>query len=117
MRCALLRQPTSGSSAVEQHPEVPLQSVSSQVYIHGHVASVHLHQNFLNDSDQPCDVAYRFPVPALAAVNTFVMHRGDGHKVTGTCKEKEEARKAFEAAMHEGKTSGFGGEQTKDCAF
>jgi hypothetical protein len=92
----------------------PLQDVAVKVNIIGHVASVALAQRYKNDYPAAISGTYIFPVPARAAICGFSFVRGDGKKVLGAVKEKDEAKAEYDAAKAAGKTAALGEEQTKD---
>jgi hypothetical protein len=93
---------------------IPLQTVTVDVDIVGHVARVTLTQTYKNDYSAPIEASYVFPVPARAAICAFNFIHEDGVKVVGTVKTSGEAKAEYEAAVEEGKTAALGEEQTKD---
>ena len=68
------------------------------------VARVELVQTFANPNDVPLAVTYRLPLPADAAVSGF-RFAIDGAAFEGRVERREDARRAFEDAMIEGRTA------------
>ncbi|KAJ7028770.1 vault protein inter-alpha-trypsin domain-containing protein [Mycena alexandri] len=65
-------------------------------------AQVKLTQTYSNDASFPIEAKYSFPIPARAAVYSFVMVKQDGTRVVGSVLEKHEARKTYTAAVEKG---------------
>ena len=71
-------------------------------------ATVKLTQEFWNHSTSKIPSAgYVFPVPARAAVCGFEMRSQDGKIIKAIAKEKQQARKEYEAAVKEGHMAGI----------
>ena len=94
---------------------IPMDYANVYVQIIDQIAHVSLSQRYTNrSSTSPVDASYVFPVPAKAAVCAFNFVRGDGTKVSGVAKEKQEAKAEYQAAVKAGRTAALGEEQTKD---
>jgi hypothetical protein len=94
---------------------IPMDDATVDVKIVDQVAHISLSQNYTNSSTTtPVDASYVFPIPAKAAVCAFNFIRGDGTKVIGSVKEKEEAKTEYHTALRSGQTAALGEEQTKD---
>lgn len=65
------------------------------VQITGQVATTHVDQVFVNNSDQTVEGTYIFPLPDDAAVNSFDMWV-DGRKLEGRLLSREQARAIYE---------------------
>ncbi|EAU92984.1 von Willebrand domain-containing protein [Coprinopsis cinerea okayama7 len=87
---------------------LPLEEVKVRIQIIDATAKVTLIQKFFNASAVSTGRAkYCFPVPASAAICAFQMITSDGRTLRGECKEKEQAREDFEAALAGGRTAGL----------
>jgi len=83
------------------HTELPQLSTDVEINVTGPIARTHVTQRFSNPSDQWTEALYAFPLPQNAAVDTLHMVIG-GRTVVGKIKEKDEARKTYEAAKASG---------------
>ena len=81
---------------------IPTINTTVDIDIKGMVASTTVDQMFTNDSVNPIEAIYVFPLPPNAAVNNMTMIIGD-RIVQGIIKEKSEAKKTYEKAKREGK--------------
>jgi Ca-activated chloride channel family protein len=61
---------------------------------------------FVNDSDAPVKLTYRFPLPNDATIAGFADYR-DGQRVEASIGDKAQAKKDFERAESEGKQAGL----------
>ncbi|KAJ6571417.1 von Willebrand factor type A domain-containing protein [Mycena capillaripes] len=93
---------------------LPLLSVHADVSIKELAAQVNLTQTYRNDATFPIEAKYSFPVPARAAVSSFVMVKQDGTRVVGSVLEKLEARKTYDAAVSRGQQASLMEQQTPD---
>ncbi|MDY7010034.1 MAG: VIT and VWA domain-containing protein [Planctomycetota bacterium] len=86
---------------VPVRPELPVRGHWSVKYHHvkvtvrDQVASVHIDQEFVNDSHGDIEVEYLFPIPPGAAIDSMTMVV-DGKELTGKLMEAAEARKIYE---------------------
>ena len=83
------------------HAELPRLSTDVEINVTGPIARAHVTQRFSNPSDQWTEALFAFPLPENAAVDTLHMVIG-GRTVVGKIKEKDEARKTYEAAKASG---------------
>jgi len=107
---------TTGGQLVDTSGRpVPLRGCSIDVEARGGLARVILHQTFLNDSSEPLQATYQFPLPAEATVGgySFTMK---GRKVIGEIDRIESARQRFEDAILDGRTAGLV-EQDRSSVF
>jgi Ca-activated chloride channel family protein len=93
---------------------LPLLHVKAAASLKELAAQVKLTQTYLNDSDVALDAAYSFPIPARAAVCSFVMIKQDETRVVGHVQEKGEAREIYESAVAQGKQAALMEQQTPD---
>lgn len=80
----------------------PVLATEIEIDIAGPVARTAVRQLFVNQADAWLEGTYVFPLPETAAVDTLRMLVGD-RVIEGVVKEKEQARKTFEAARKQGK--------------
>lgn len=83
---------------------LPLEMTELDAAIHGPIATVTVKQRFRNASESPIEAEYMFPMPHGASVHTMRFRIG-GRTVEGAVKEKEEAKRAYEAARREGRSA------------
>jgi Ca-activated chloride channel family protein len=73
-----------------------------EAQVSGLVARVSVSQSFRNDGQEWVEGIYVFPLPDAAAVDRFRMHVGE-RIIEGEIREKEQAKKEYEAAKTAGK--------------
>jgi len=83
---------------------LPLKSTQVDAVIAGEIAEVRVVQTYQNEGATPLEARYIFPASTRAAVNGMTMTVGE-RRIEAQIKEKEEARKIYEAAKSEGKTA------------
>jgi Ca-activated chloride channel family protein len=83
---------------------LPLAGVEAAVDIAGVVAHVHLTQTYQNDSRDPIEAIYVFPMSTRAAVFKMVMFVGE-RRIEAQIQERAKARADYEAARQQGKTA------------
>ncbi|MCG6866179.1 MAG: VWA domain-containing protein [Thiogranum sp.] len=88
-------------SAVDR---LPLKKTSADVRLNGFLASVQLSQVYRNEGTQPINATYIFPGSTRAAVNGMTMTIGE-RRIVAQIKEKQAAKKTFEAARKAGKSA------------
>ncbi|KAJ7468659.1 von Willebrand factor type A domain-containing protein, partial [Mycena latifolia] len=100
----------------DQHRVVslPLLSVRAEAGIKELAAQVKLTQTYGNDAAFPIEAKYSFPLPARAAVVSFVMIKQDGTRVVGSVLEKQEARETYTNAVAQGQQASLMEQQTPD---
>jgi Ca-activated chloride channel family protein len=85
-----------------QFQPVPLLSMDVDIKISGIIARVTVQQHFKNESNRWLEALYVFPLPDESAVDHMEMQIGE-RRIIGEVKEKQEARKTYEAAKKAGK--------------
>jgi len=90
-----------GDSRTER---LPLLGTSVTVNVAGVIADVRVRQTYRNDGPDPIHARYVFPASTHAAVHGLSMTIGD-QIVYAKIREKEQARREFTAAKHEGKNA------------
>lgn len=95
---ALLVRDPRGELALE----CPLKHTDVRAEITGVIARVHVTQYFENTATDTIEAVYVFPLPHDAAVDQMDIGIGE-RTIKGNIKEREEARKAYEAARNAGK--------------
>lgn len=83
---------------------VPLRHTSIQAEISGFVARISVTQEFENVLPNAVEAIYVFPLPHESAVDGMTMRVG-GREIRAVIREREEARKIFEAARDAGHTA------------
>ncbi|MEZ5403604.1 MAG: VIT and VWA domain-containing protein [Bryobacteraceae bacterium] len=82
----------------------PLKHTDVKANITGFLARVTVTQEFENPLTEKIEAVYTFPLPSKAAVDDMTMHVA-GRTVRGLIKERDEARKIFEAARNRGQVA------------
>lgn len=95
---------TEGTLKTSSGRPLPLVSTSITGKVRGPVASVDVHQVFRNDTSEVLEATYLFPLSHNASVYHMEFRIGD-RTVTAVIKEKEEARRTYEAAKSEGRAA------------
>lgn len=90
-----------GDSGLDQFP---LKETRVAARLNGVIASVHVRQVYRNEGTTPLNARYIFPASTRAAVHGMTMTLGE-RRIVAKIKEKENARKIFEAARSEGKST------------
>lgn len=83
---------------------VPVSEVTFDVSVSGSIAEIEVRQTFRNDSSTRVDATYTFPLHNRAVVDGMKIRLED-RTIEGVILEKEEARKAYEEAVAQGKTA------------
>ncbi|KAF7345092.1 hypothetical protein MVEN_01672800 [Mycena venus] len=93
---------------------LPLLHVKAVATLKELAAQVNITQTYINDADSPLEAIYSFPIPARAAVCSFVMIKQDETRVIGHVQEKGEAREIYESAVGQGRQAALMEQQTPD---
>ncbi|KAJ7717573.1 von Willebrand factor type A domain-containing protein, partial [Mycena metata] len=93
---------------------LPLLNVCAEANIKELAAQVKLTQTYNNEISFPIDAVYAFPIPARAAVSSFVLIKHDGTRVVGRVQEEEEARRTYDTAVTRGQQASLMEQQTPD---
>ena len=81
---------------------IPNLHTDVNINIKGMVSHATVDQMFVNDSTEPIEAIYVFPLPPNSAINNMVMIVED-RIIQGEIKEKKEAKKQYEKAKQKGK--------------
>ena len=95
---------TEGTLRTSNGRPLPLASTTINGTVRGPVASVQVHQVFRNDTSEVLEATYLFPLSHNASVYHMEFRIGD-RTVTAVIKEKEEARRTYEAAKSQGRAA------------
>jgi Mg-chelatase subunit ChlD len=95
---------TQGTMRTTSGLVLPLELTEIDATINGPIATVTVKQRFRNSSESPIEAEYMFPLPHGASVHTMRFRIGE-RTVEGVVKEKEEAKRAYEAARREGRSA------------
>lgn len=82
----------------------PMKETRVTAALNGVIASLKVQQRYRNEGTVPINAKYVFPGSTRAAVNGMVMKIGS-RRITAQIREKEEAKKIFEAAKSAGQTA------------
>jgi Ca-activated chloride channel family protein len=93
----LYRSPLSG-----RYEAVPLVHADVALDVRGLVAAATVTQQYVNNTNEPIEAVYVFPLPHDAAVYDMEIHIGN-RVIRSVIKEREEAKRTYEAAKSEGK--------------
>lgn len=85
-----------------QYRAAPVLDTDVDMRVSGYINRAHLTQTFTNGSDEWMEGIYVFPLPENAAVDHMRIHIGE-RVIEGQIKEKQQARKTYEQAKHDGK--------------
>lgn len=83
-----------------------LERIDVQVNITGTMAEVEIQQTFQNPFEVPVEALYVFPMSVDAAVNAYQIVIGE-RIITGEIHQIDEARRIYEEARDEGRTTGL----------
>jgi len=89
---------------------LPLQGMQLRGDITGLLFHLKLVQRFYNPYNQPLEATYIFPMPARAAVSSFVMQT-ESRRVVGRLQERGEARRQYQQAVAQGKQAALAEEE------
>ncbi|PYV56762.1 MAG: hypothetical protein DMG98_12055 [Acidobacteria bacterium] len=95
--CLLYRSPISG-----RYDPVPLIHTDVALDVRGLVASATVTQQYANSSTEPIEAIYIFPLPHDGAVYDMEIRIGN-RIIRSVIREREEAKRVYEAAKSEGK--------------
>jgi len=93
----LYRSPVTGP-----YQQIPLTHTDVNLDVRGLVAAATVTQKFANNSNAPIEAVYIFPLPHDAAVYDMEIHIGN-RVIRSVIKEREEAKRTYEAAKSQGK--------------
>src|SRR5215467_549205 len=95
--CLLYRSPLSG-----RYETVPLAHTDATLDVRGLVAAATVTQQYVNNTNEPLEAVYVFPLPHDAAVYDLEIRIGN-RVIRSVIKEREEAKRTYDAAKSEGK--------------
>ncbi|KAJ7875360.1 vault protein inter-alpha-trypsin domain-containing protein [Mycena olivaceomarginata] len=93
---------------------LPLLHVKAVANLKELAAQVKITQTYFNDTDEALEAVYLFPIPARAAVCSFVMIKQDETRVLGHVREKEEAKQIYNSAIAQGMLAALMEQRTPD---
>jgi Ca-activated chloride channel family protein len=104
----IVRSEIPGSGALfaklpgeQKNVSVPLKHTDVKANVLGYISTVDVTQQYQNPYAEKIEAVYVFPLPQDAAVSDFIMTIGD-RKIRGIIREKEEAKRIYEAARSQG---------------
>ena len=95
--CLLHRSPISG-----KYEQIPLTHTDVSMDVRGLVVSATVTQQYANNSNEPIEAVYIFPLPHDGAVYDMEIRIGD-RIIHSVIRERAEAKRIYEAAKSEGK--------------
>jgi len=82
----------------------PLRRTTVAAEISGPLARTRVRQEYGNPYDEVIEAVYVFPLPAMAAVNDFVLEAG-GRRIVGLVRPRAEAERIYQQARARGQTA------------
>lgn len=95
---------TEGTMRTPEGEVLPLEGTDVRARVVGPVAEVEVRQRFRNPLDRAIEAVYLFPLPHEASVHRMEFRLRD-RVVKAVVKEKEEARRSYEAARSQGRAA------------
>ena len=92
---------------------LPLKNVTVEAEIQGYVLGLESTLKYANESSEPAEVVFRFPLEqshAIVGLTAII----DGRKIKAQLKEKEEARADYDDALASGQTAALAEEKSGD---
>ncbi len=84
------------------YQQIPLLHTDVNMHVSGMIVRSHIKQRFKNTSNNWIEAVYVFPLPDNAAVDHMRLLIGE-RLIEGEIKEKQEAKRIYETALHQGK--------------
>ena len=103
-RC--LRKWRGWSVSANMKTVLPLKDISVQVKVKGYLVGVSSTLNYSNDTSNPVEVTFRFPLEesfAVVGLEAII----DGRKVKAAVHEKEKAKDMYDDAITSGLTAAY----------
>jgi Ca-activated chloride channel family protein len=94
--------PDNGEATLKKKIFLPLRKTDVHLEVFAGIVKATVTQEFTNDSKNALEAIYVFPLPSEAAVTDMVLKVGD-RVIRSEIKEREEAKKTYEAAKAAGK--------------
>lgn len=107
------RRPICGLIIKQTEKAIPLKEVSIEAEIRACLLGLKSVLKYNNDTSDPAEVLFRFPVEDSSAVVKLTAII-DGRSIKADIKEKEEARAAYDDAIASGQSAVLGEEKTGD---
>src|SRR5690349_4360077 len=95
--CLQYRSPITG-----KYEQIPLRHTEVAIDVRGLVASATVTQQYTNNATTPVEAVYIFPLPHDAAVYEMEIRIGN-RVIKSVIREREEAKRVYEAAKSAGK--------------
>lgn len=92
---------TKKAKKATKAPSIPLQHINYRSAVNATFARVKCTQYFKNDTQNPVEAIYVFPIPDEATVTACTMRIGK-RKIEAELKKRKEARKEYEEAIEQG---------------
>ena len=108
-----VRLEMEGLVSADKKTVLPLKDISVQVKVKGYLVGVSSTLNYSNDTSNPLEVTFRFPLEesfAVVGLEAII----DGRKVKATVQEKKKARDMYDDAITSGLSAAYAEEKTGD---
>ena len=102
-----------GLVTVREKAALPLKDISVQVNVKGYLVGISSNLCYSNDTSNPVEVAFRFPLEesfAVVGLDAVI----DGRKIKGEVLEKQKARDMYDSAIASGMSAAYGEEKSGD---
>ena len=96
-----------------KNTQVPLKEVTVKAQLRGYLVGLNSTLKYSNDSSNPIEVLFRFPIEESYAVVGLEAEIG-GKRIKAEMREKEEAKQMYDDAMASGFTAAFAEEKSGD---
>ena len=85
---------------------LPIRSIKIDTKISGQVATTHVEQIFINETNAVLEGTYLFPIPESASIVEFAIWDGD-RKLVGEVRSREEARRIYDEIVRRQRDPGL----------
>ena len=102
-----------GLISVDKDTVLPLKNISVQVKVKGYLVGVSSTLSYSNDTSNPLEVAFRFPLEesfAVVGLEAII----DGRKIKAEVQEKQKARDMYDDAIASGLSAAYAEEKSGD---
>ena len=102
-----------GLVSVDEKTALPLKDISVQANVKGYLVGISSNLSYINDTSNPVEVAFRFPLEesfAVVGLDAVI----DGRNIKGEVQEKQKARDMYDNAIASGMSAAYGEEKSGD---
>lgn len=87
-------------------PALPIKSIKIETKINAQVATTHVEQIFINETDATLEGTYFFPIPESASIAEFAIWDGN-RRLVGEVRSREEARRIYDEIVRRQRDPGL----------